>query len=385
MPTTAWIAEAAEKALEWVRPIRVPPPGPPQKFCPFCSFQTGNPRELFAHLSSAHVGDRPVLLIDGREAGRSEEVYAALEADKIHVSNCTGIAVRVDGAVASAKTIADLAPLLVGQRGSRVEIDLENRFHTLAAPLHQTYVLDFFIPGKAELDQVDRQFSRHLASERLDFSAVVRFLESCPPGRPARRYAESLADYARGVLIKDRPAHVVVSVPYAEYRVLYQKAQSVLRHFKRPLPRLVCGAVHFALNDFGTGGVVTGFTPLDATATVLANLAAGDGWARPGQWPSSGADGQARCPIDDGISRVIALAGRLAGARKWTAVLEEECRQAAEAEALDVSDRHKVLALWAGTALRLEIDAAAQEPLAQLSASHPFDRWATKERERSAS
>ena len=51
-------------------------------------------REMFEHLSSAHLGERPVLLIEGHEPGQWEGRYTVTKADSIKVSNVTGIAAR---------------------------------------------------------------------------------------------------------------------------------------------------------------------------------------------------------------------------------------------------------------------------------------------------
>ncbi len=384
MPTVGWIVEAAEKAWENSHPPRPPPIGPDLLSCQFCDFQTQKVRRLLDHLASAHAGTRPVLLIESSEPGREEQIFSPLIAMKMTIVNCTEVTVQVNGSLPEILSPAAAVFLLSKERESRVDVRLRNVFDQQIRPLEQNYAFHFFVPNDTDLKSIDRAFAAQLANDRIDFSDIDRFLNSSPPSRSAKRYAEALGDYARGVLIKDRPSHVDVTVRYAEYRVLYQRAMSVLARFPRPLPTLICNSVRFALNEFDGMAELTGFVPLDATTAVLKALITGAN-TEGSIFRSPGSNSrQALCPIDEGVSRVLALAERLTATHQWTAVIEQECRQAAEAETLDANDRYKVLALWAGAALRLGITSAAQEPLAQLSAVYPFDRWATTERERSS-
>jgi hypothetical protein len=383
MPTVGWINEAAEKAWESAHPLRLRSFGPDLLSCPFCDFQTPESRGLLDHLALTHAGARPLLLIGSEEPGREEQIFSALAVEEMTIANCTQVVIQINGAPSKFLSPDAAIRLLSQEKESKVDVWLRNKFDPQIRPLEQCYTFHFFVPDSVDLKAVDHAFAAQLASERIDFSDIDRFLSSCPSSRSARRYAEALVDYARGVLIKDRPAHVHVTVPYAEYRVLYQRALSVLDRFPRPLPNLICNSVRFALNDFEAMVDSTGFVPLDSCTLLMKSLIKGTGIEGVGYLSPAGRTRHARCPVDEGVSRVVALAERLTTARQWTAVLEQECRQAAEAETLDATDRHKVLALWAGTAFRLGVASAAQEPLAQLSAVHPFDRWATMERERS--
>jgi hypothetical protein len=81
--------------------------------------------------------------------------------------------------------------------------------------------------------------------------------------------------------------------------------------------------------------------------------------------------------VDHGTGRVLDLGVRLSRQERWSPILDEECRQIAEADTLDLMDRQKALALWAVTAWRLEAVNDATEPLARLSATYPFSTWAT--------
>jgi hypothetical protein len=127
----------------------------------------------------------------------------------------------------------------------------------------------------------------------------------------------------------------------------------------------------------------TGYAPLDGAFATLGHSA---GYGSPPSATALEAPAATRtvevCPLDDGVSRVLALWQRLRERPQWTPSLEEECQQAAGTRALDAPDKEKLLALWAITALRASADAS--EPLSLLSATHPFGAWASGERDKAA-
>jgi hypothetical protein len=271
--------------------------------------------------------------------------------------------------------------MLAAQRDALVDLSLANVFDAAAEPIRQSYRLEFRLPKKQVLDSVDRFFRTVLAVDALDLAGIDRFLSTPQSRGVARDYAEALAAFVRGVLVKDRPLKLSVTLPYAEYRALYIQALDGLAPFQRPLPNLVRAVVRFALNDF-TALAPTGFTPLDEAMRTLARLAGTtEAPVEVGQNVGSSAS-IAICPLDDGVSRVLDLWARLRSRPAWTPNLEEECRLTANAKTLDVLDRQKVLALWAEAALRTDAKAAA-EPLQLLAATYPFGQWASAERERS--
>jgi hypothetical protein len=275
-----------------------------------------------------------------------------------------------------------LQKLLAHQRDAVVDIDLINQYDQVAQPIRSSYRLIVRIADKRALDAVDRAFKRHLATDALDFGAVDQFLNDRSCGGVARDYAGSLAAYARGRLVKDRPMNASPTLPYARYRELYGEALDGLAPYRRPLSDLVCSVIRFALNVFSVPSS-TGYAPLDGAFSTLEQLTE---FRSP--LPESAADIHAAartvevCPLDDGVSRILVLWQRLRDRPQWTPSLEEECRQAAGARALDAPDKQKVLALWAVSALRASADAS--EPLSLLSATHPFGAWASGERDKAA-
>jgi hypothetical protein len=349
--------------------------------CPFCDELLPSFKALLDHLAKKHRGERPVLLIGAREPSARQTFTAPLAPSSVDLRNCTSLRVSIDGDPEVLSARKKLGALLARQRDSIVQLELENRFEPNARPITQTYALTFSIADTAELKAIDRAFAARLGREAITMADVDEFLNTHHWSRPGRAYADALTDYVRGVLIKDRPTHAYVGIPYSQYRSLYQRAQDSLSNSPRALPRLICASIRFALNDFSQTPVVTGFGPLDRTIAILHSIVRHDLPSARAEWPADGGSKGFPCPVDDGIWRVIFLAQRLASSRQWSPGLEQECRQASYADTLDVPDRSKVLALWAATALRLGRDQEAQEPLAELSATPPFADWASKQRE----
>lgn len=382
--TLGWqVDDYIDRWNESVPPWRDFPPSPEPYRCPFCPDLFETVGEWQDHLTARHRGDRPVLLLNGIEPAGTHRVAAPLHATDIDVENCTYGSISVDGKAAMTINPKELRSSLSKPRDALVELELVNAFNKVAQPVRQRYRLAYRIATRDELDAVDQAFRRHLAADAPTWGAIDRFLsEPCCRGA-ARDYADALAAYVRGILLKDRPEQVAVTLPYSTYRELYGQALEVLPAYDGPLSRLVWAIIRFGRNESRFAGSPVGSPELDYANATLARIAGAGTGPAPGRVPSHGSLLPA-CPIDDGIARVLGLAVRLRDARHWSSSLEEECRQAAGATKLDVPDREKVLALWASAALRLGAVKSAQEPLALLSATYPFDTWASRERERSA-
>jgi hypothetical protein len=236
--------------------------------------------------------------------------------------------------------------------------------------------------GKASLDAVDRAFLRHLATGEPNMGQVASFLRDEHCSGLVNEYADALAAYVRGLLIRDQAVGTGVTLAPAEADDLYGEALNVLRAFLRPLPVVVCGLIRFAFNDFSKAGRPTGFPRLDRCNRIFADLL-----GRAIQLGEHRTDMEESstfgiCPIDQTTDRVLNLANRLDRQTRWGPALAEECRQTAEAHTLPARDRIKVQAVWAAAAMRLGAEAAAIEPLRQLRSSYPFDEWAAKHLER---
>lgn len=350
--------------------------------CPFCTADFAAVAEMLSHLGERHRGDRPVLLLRGVEPPARDQlrIGTALRAAEVVLQNCSAATLAVDGAASKFVAIADIPGTLASHRDALLDVQLQHEFDQAAQPITVTYRIRFQIPEKRVLDAVDLAFQRHLAVEAIDFGVVDAFLNDRACAGVARPYADALASYVRGVLVKDRPLAAQVTLPYARFRDLYVAALDGLQPYRRPLADLVCGVIRFALNTFGAPAL-TGFAPLDGASRDLAALADGSS-DLVGELPHAGGGTTVGvCPLDDGVSRILDLWRRLRERPAWSPALEGECRQVANSDSLDSLDREKALALWAQAAFRASPLVAA-EPLGLLSATYPFGTWASAERER---
>ncbi len=387
--TLGWILEDAWDAYLEAQPTAEPPPPEPVRIrCPFCPASFRLTRELTDHLGDRHRGERPILLLQGREPAQLQQhrVGTSLRRADVILQNCSAAVVSMNAGPQQALAPAELPKFLSSQTDALIDLALANQFDPAAQPIPAAYRIVFSIPEKRSLDAVDRAFRRHLAIEPLNFMAVDRFLNDRACAGLGRAYAVALADYVRGLLTKDRPHHLNVTMPFSHYRALYNQSLDGLLPYRRPLPDLVCAVIRFAQNNFSAPSL-TGFPPLDGAVRTLAACVVDDRSgaidlpteAQP-PLPIDSPDRAEICPLDDGVSRVLDLWARLQERRHWTQTLEDECRQASNAATLDAPDKEKVLALWALAALRASADAS--EPLSRLAPTFPFGPWASSEREK---
>lgn len=161
--------EATETPLVWGQLA-------PVYLCPFCS-ETFEDRQLLSnHLSSRHYGLRPILLIRGWEPDRITTIRQRLWEPQIVVDNCSDVHMRVNGTRCDGILQQDVPRLLAKESDAVIELELVNRFDDVAAPVRQSYRLEFCIPNKSSLDAVDRAFIEHLTIDKLEMTQVSLFL-----------------------------------------------------------------------------------------------------------------------------------------------------------------------------------------------------------------
>jgi hypothetical protein len=94
-----------------------------------------------------------------------------------HRSNCTSAELKIDGENLKDVKLRGVARLLAMQANSMIELELINRFDSVAEPVRQLYRLQFRIPEKRALDEVDRAFVEYLGTPDPTMGRVARFLE----------------------------------------------------------------------------------------------------------------------------------------------------------------------------------------------------------------
>jgi hypothetical protein len=365
-------------------PAHVPPP--PCFPCPICVEGFDTYLELAAHLSAAHAQHQPRLLLNGREPSTMGEVIRApLSADEVDLLHVTTARATVDGRALDGDISARLGSVLAGLREGRVRIWLENTADPgRLQPEWTEYDLDFRIPDEFVYSAVDAAFRDAVprSGEPLTSHSVSRFVEQAQArGSTGIDYANALACYLNGVLIKDRAPGSGVLPPQPEYEAKYKEAAAGLFGIPRRLPTMVAGLVRFALNDFSAMPIVSGFARLDRVAHQLAPLA-GQSWPPlpKASTPVQPGHGGRVCPTDTGTDAVLASAEEIAALPRWGRPAADSLH--ARIHGLDrfPGDRAKITALAATAALRLGARQDAAELLRRLiQESATFTTWAEAE------
>ena len=374
MPTYGWVREdAIEGFLAGTETIQAPGLAPSPHFsCPFCSYYADQISDLQDHISDTHPIDRPCLLLNGQECQTDSIVRRGSVFESVNAT--TGI-ISIDGAQQRVIKPAAIGAYLSGLQQATVTVTLTNAKQVRAAPVTSSYRLEFRIADASVLQDVEAAFLKHIVERPLSMDTVRDFLDDPRCKGPGADYADGLANYVTGLLIKERPEGQRLTSPLERYRELFGLSLQSLTPLSRPLSTLVCAVIRFAMNDTSGVGNDTGFLELDIAARMLTGPNHPP-IAVPDPADINSVSRRRVCPIDHGTGRVIDLAVRMARQTRWSQTLSEECRQVAESASLDTADRQKALALWAVTALRLGISEAARNPLAQLSATYPFSTWA---------
>ena len=105
----------------------------PRHHCPFCPKTFEDRQSLSDHVYSQHHGDRPVLVIGGREPDQTSTIRQSLRREQIAVENCSAVRVRING-VWQNDTIPQTVPkLLSRETDALIDLELVNRFDGIAA------------------------------------------------------------------------------------------------------------------------------------------------------------------------------------------------------------------------------------------------------------
>jgi hypothetical protein len=249
---------------------------------------------------------------------------------------------------------------------------LSNASQVRATPVVTQYDLSFKIADASTLKDVEIAFSERIMSSTLARSSIEGFLNDFRCEGPGKDYADGLANFTLGVLLKERPSSEHLTTPFARYRESYGAALRVLADLERPFARLIANVIRFALNDFSWASATTGYWELDLASQLL---------KYPEMkllLPAPGIENARRkvCPVDHGTGQILDLAVRMFQEDRWSPILSDACRQIAKSDVLDAMDRQKAHAIWAISSWRLGAREQAIEPLRQIATTYPFRTWA---------
>lgn len=373
MPTYGWVREGDWErflsATEWP-----PDPTGPRRaniVCPICGHTFETSAAFQAHVIDRHHIAPPLLLIRGREPRAAHLVRSQLRTSDVVVANATSAEVQVDRRGWERIASHDLGRHLSALTLATVGVRLVNAAVKGVDPAVREYRIPFHVANAAELKAVEEAFAEYLTTDDVRSLSVADFLADARCRAGGSDYAEGLAAYVLGVLVKEQSPDRV-RTPLARYRDHYNTALDRLSVHARPLPYLICMLMRFGLNTFVPSATLTGYQELDVAMALLN----GPGPSLPNPSLNPAATLRKVCPVDHGTGRILDLALRLAREERWGPVLRDECAQVAEAPSLDLADREKATALWALTAWRLGRPDEAAEPLTRIASVHPFSSWA---------
>jgi hypothetical protein len=258
--------------------------GPKIYRCQHCTLTFPSADALRVHRFQSHPYDRPLLLLDGVEAGTTPmRITGSLDPANVMTSRCDRS--WINGALVAPE---DLGRQLAQIRNDSVTIRLAND------NVSAEFTLRFEIAAVTDLEGVDRCFLDVARRGRLDRRAVEDFITMSRGYPTAMGYCDGICEYFYGVLIKERSPES--SLPYARYREKFNRAVDALQDIERPLARVICALIAFHFNHFSRCLDVGEVNRVDVASGRFERWIAGDLLAA-GQLPSR--------PRSDALERLL--------------------------------------------------------------------------------
>jgi len=221
-----------------------PPAGPlpPAYPCPTCGLEFSTERDFRVHAFEGHATPRPVLVLRGRECGRSRLTVTTKTsmADWV-IQNARSVA--VNGRLA---TVDQAAAFLASQRSGVTEVTLTN------GDVNRAFEFEFTLADEADLAGVDAALGRLIEGGELSPRAIDDFIMRSKRYPTASRYMSGLANYLYGVLAREGAAESgILDKPHdVGYEAKYDQAVGILGSFDRAPAEAICGIVAFHYNQF---------------------------------------------------------------------------------------------------------------------------------------
>lgn len=233
--------EFHEIADDYDRPR--PTPKPPRYPCSRCSQVFDSQDDLAVHLFDGHVTSRPVLMLRGRECGRSRvAVISKTAPEDWQFLNSRAVRVN-DKRCSERQARAALSSTPVGVVSVTLEGDATD----------QEFEFSFRIANSKDLADVDKRLSELIQGRSLTIHAIDAFITRTDRFETARYYRDGLANYFYGVLARERSSEsglVGSSADVDAYKHRFDDAVERLGKFDRPTAEAICGLVAFHYNQF---------------------------------------------------------------------------------------------------------------------------------------
>ena len=241
-------------------------PAPPTYPCPRCDLVFSSEQDLHVHRFGGHSTSRPVLVLMGRECGRSRLTITTPTSPAHWVTR------NARRAAVNGRRIApeEIAPFLSAQRSGVFDVELAND------GVAQEFQFEFKLAEEDDLWGVDVELERLIEGRELNLRVIDEFIMRARAYRTASRYLAGLADYLYGVIHRegiDPAASANVG-----YEAKYDQAVGVLGAFDRPPAEAICGLVGFHYNQFGRAMTKTRSERVAAVSLRLQAMLAGRPW-----------------------------------------------------------------------------------------------------------
>jgi hypothetical protein len=377
VPTLIWIDEGdRERRLEKEEFPEIPILRFP---CPYCQLRFDSEAEIEDHVNRAHVLELPVLLLWGCAAPSEMVIRRPIRADGVRLLNCRSCWVERNGRGISISP-RDFPAAFAGEKDAHWTVRLTNFREPGNGTAQREYRIDFRIPADDQLIAVDQRFAEYLAVDQPDHPDLERFLGSCRVGGPAADYANALADYVLGVMLKEHSANLVAPVGFEEYRTKFQAADQVLRAFARPLAWAISGCVAFNLNSFAEGGRAIEVHPIQAGFDLFGEVIKG-GRPRPRGRGPGGHGKERRCPVDTITAELLSLCERYMGGESLGVEDAERLERRRNTRVVSEYDLPKINVLCALVFLGIGEHDRARPHLDQIKFHQLFGLWSQSEAE----
>jgi hypothetical protein len=223
--------------------------GPPRELraptfsCPVCGVEFSSEADLRIHTFEGHPTQRPVLVLNGRETGRSRLTitYETSTSDWV-IENADSAWVN-----GGAMPLAEAVDFLASQRTGVVDVNLGNGHVKL------DFHFEFALSEATDLEGVDAALDHLIDGGELSPRAVDDFIMRSKRYPTASQYYEGLTDYLYGVLAREADAESPIAGAEHDgrrYEGKYNRAVGTLGTFDRASAEAICGIVAFHYNQF---------------------------------------------------------------------------------------------------------------------------------------
>jgi hypothetical protein len=370
MPTVGWIIERDTDRFE--RGRRAEPESAVLYGCPYCELKFATTGERRRHIGHAHSLDAPVLLLRGQRANYESTIRLPLTSAEIAIENTSECHVQDESGKWTRFSEARLRETLVEKRFGICSIRLTNRRHADESQASCMHNLRFVVPSQDDMDFIDHLFVKTLTNVPLNHTYIDDFRQNLPTGDAALAYAGALADYAQGVMFKDRHVMPCSHLGFSEFASKMQSALSVLDSINRPVPQAVCSCIALNLNNFAPLAIHP-IAPKLWQALYFFESFLLEGPTSKHKKQKSG-NTKPICPIDEVTDKILDAVADLIAGRK----VSQEVYGLVNAGDLSEQDIVKLRVLCSYDSLQAHDSKTARKFLGLLRFDRSFGTWATE-------